>query len=558
MPGFFAFRVLRSFLSLSVSPNLAVFTAWIMSISLTQQPADVAFSRNPVVYQLQTNALYKQAGKAFKGKLFIDFYAPDFFTFSLAYAGKVLQFTISPNPDDSGYQLPARGGTPNAEAWMNQIADALNDNYTLNQDYLASVDGNGTDYWVVITARVPGALYTITGTGPTDGYFAFSTIEAAEERIPNPGFKIYYELWAWTPASPAPALQCEIYLEPDESGIVNIDLSDQLSDVLQADGYDQPVYGGAILNQKSICRYYLRYAEVYGSVQVIRQLRRTATRVALLGGFSKELQAGLSLPGAFQTGGLLKFFTAAPTYQSVTPEQATFLTLVLLNGSLSYIYLRFVIYFTDGSSQTVDRQALGGQGQYTKITFPAGMLQNNLHMVQPGKVIARYVVTACNDLGNDVSESRTYQVNYDYSPYLRQFVYLGSLGSYETLITYGKGSTQYELTQQSAERVSPAGFKLSAGEQVNYATSLTHSETVASGYQGKATIRQFRDLALSLDQLLWRKGRFYPVALSTKNIKEFKDGSGLQAISFEFGYRFSDQLYTVDDRDDQYQPFLIQ
>jgi hypothetical protein len=529
-----------------------------MSISLPQQPPDVAFSRNLVVYQFQTNALYKQAGKAFKGKLFIDFYAPDFFTFSIAYADKFLQFTVAPNPDDSGYQLPSRGGTPSAEAWMNQVADALNDNYTLNQDYLATVDGNGTDYWVVITARLPGALYTITGTGPTDGYFAFTILDAAEERIPNSNFKIYYELWAWTPASPTPARQCKIYLEPDDSGIVTIDLSDQLSDVLQADGYDQPVYDSAIINQKSVCRYYLRFAEVYGDVQVIRQMKRTATRVALLGGFSKELQSGLSLPGAFQTGGLLKFFTAGSAYQSVVPEQALFLTLVLLNGAAVNLYLRFVIYFTDGSSQTVDRQALGGMyGQYSKITFPAGMLQNNLHLVQPGKIISRYEAFVADQSGI-ISETHTYRVNYDYSPYLRQFVYLGSLGSYETLITYGKGSTQYELTQKSAERVSPGGFKLSAGEQVNYATSLTHSETVASGYQGKTTIRQFRDLALSLDQLLWRKGRFYAVALSTKSIKEFKDGAGLYAISFEFGYRFSDQLYTVDDRDDQYQPFLIQ
>ncbi|WP_342644994.1 hypothetical protein [Mucilaginibacter sp. CSA2-8R] len=528
-----------------------------MSISFLKQPADLSFSRNPVVYQLKSDALYKQAGKPFTGKLFIDFYAPDFFTFSLAYGDQKLQVTVAPNPDDSGYQLPARGNTPTAEAWMNQIADGLNGNFNLNRDFLATVDGNGTDYWVVITARRPGAVYTITATGPTDGYFAFNQLQAAEERIPNPNFRIYYELWTYTPESPVPAMQCGIYLDVDDNGVASIDLGDQLSGMLQAGGFDQPDYTNALVNQKSVCRYYLRYAEVYGSVQVIRQLKSTATRVALLGGFSKELQAGLSLPSAFQAGSLLKFFTAAPAYMSVVPEQAQYLTLVLLNSASYDLHLRFVIYFTDGSSQIVGRHEVGYQEKYNKITFPVGLMQNGLHTYQPDKIISRYEVLAADQSGV-ITETRNYQVNYDYLPYLRQFVYLGSLGAYETLTTYGKGSTQYELTMQSAERVSPAGFKLIAGEQVNYASSLVHSESVASGYQGKAVIRQFRDLALSLDQLLWRKGRIYPVALSTNSIKEFKDGAGLYAVSFEFGYRFSDELYTVDSQDDQYQPFLIQ
>lgn len=538
--------------------NLAVFTAWIMSITHPQQPADVAFSRNPVIYQLKTDALYKQLGKPFIGKLFIDFYAPDFFTFTLAYADQKLQFTIAPNPDDSGYQLPARGATPNAEAWMNQIATGINGCFTLNRDFIASVDGNGTDYWVVLTARKPGALYSITGTGPTDGYFGFTQLQAAEERLPNLNFKIYYELWAWTAEDNAPKKQCNIYLEPDDDGLVSIDLSDQLSDVLQARGYDQPNYNNALVNTKSVCRYYLRYAEVYGVKQVIRQLNQTGTRVALLGGFSKELQAGLSLPSAMQAGSIVKFFTAAPAYLTIAPEQAIFLTLVLLNGAVGGVFINFFITYTDGSTQNADRHGLGYQNQYTKITFPVGVLQNNLHQLQPSKTIAQYTVVAYNESAVRLSEIRTYRVNYDYSPYMRQFVYLGSLGSYETLTTYGKGSTQYELTQLSAEKVTPGGFILSAGEQVNYATSLIHSESVATGYQPKTIIRQFRDLALSIDQLLWRKGRFYAVAMATKSIKEFKDGAGLYALSFEFAYRFSDELYTVDAQDDQYQPFLIQ
>ena len=521
-----------------------------MSITLTQQPPLITFSRNPVVFQFKTDAQLQSEGTYFSGHIVSSAGINAEYDFVLNYAGIDLTFGVRVSPDDSGSQVRARWAGATDLQYAQSLAADLNENFYLNRDYVLT----GLMYYgapaVKVVARKKGGEYNATIAA--NNIISLTYNFGGTPDVVNPNFKIYYELWLQRGSQAPQKVSDGTYLEPNDAGVATVDISGQLTDAMLADGYDRPDFNNAIalVNNKSVIQYYIRYAEVYGVNQVIRKTKSTDVYYSMLGGISNEMLATFSFPGNLIAGGLLRFLKQEPAEKALLPEQPEYLTTVLFDAGLLGVQLKFTIYYDDDTTTTVFKHGVGDQPRFAKLTFPVGFVQNNLNLVSIEKAVVKYTVQMVWGDNNVISETKTYWINYAYQPYVRTFIYLSSWGTYDTLISYGKASMQYELTLNTAEIGSDKGFVLANGEQINYGTSLNNTESVTSGYLEKSEIRLFKDMALSLDLLLYRKKRIYAVGFSSKTVKEFKDGESLHAINFEIGFRYQEELFTVDEQDD--------
>lgn len=519
-----------------------------MSVAILQQPAPIAFSRNPMLFRFQSDALRAQAGARSICLLSpIAFTGP--FSFTLAYNGLSLAFSGMDDPDQSGYQLHAGVAGMAPADFVARFAAELAGNFYLARDFVIQA-ASAPFYAVQLTARSDGDSYDITM--PASENMSLSQQQQGVNEVFQPNFKLYTELWAENEDHSDFTKVSDAFLEVDQDGTCEIDLSDPLTNVLLADGFDRPNvrFAVATADERSCRKYYLAYAEAYGATQVIRGLVQTDHKTALLGGISKEKLEEFAFPGYFLSGGLLNFLKQDGQAVLVRPEQQEYVSLVTFNQGFGVLRLHFKITFTDGTSMTRDGDSFAAVQQYEKFSWPVGYEQNHFQLLDAARVVQKYEVSVLDEDAKPVTETRTYVLDYNYKPYTRYFLYLSSFGSYDTKLTYGKASNQYDVVTSSAARTLQGQFHLVDGEQVNYAIDLNNTETYTTGYRTMRVIRSFRDLFLSIDKLELRKGRAYPLEFASKTISEYKDGDNLHALSFEMGYRFRETLWTYDDQDD--------
>lgn len=520
-----------------------------MSVQILAQPDAIAFSRNPVLFSFQSDARVAQAGAKYTVIIsLIAFFGP--FNFTLKYNGLTLPFTAVDVPDNSGYQLTANPpGTPAIDV-ITRLGAELAGNYYLNRDFDIQVIP-APYYAVKLTAKKTGDAYNLSF--PEANNLSINKLQDGVTETYRSNFKLYVQVWAENADHSDFTKVSEAFLETTDDGRADMDLQDTLTNVLLADGYDRPNVRFPVATHDLLsCRqYYILYAEAYGDTQVIRKLEKTPVKTALLGGVSKEKLEEFAFPGYFISGNLLRFLKQDELQQQIRPEQQEYLTLVTFNKAFSRLQISFKIYFSDKTTVSRKGDLFSDCARYQKYTFPAGFEQNHFQLLHTdNKYVLKYEVTVVDETGAAVSETKTYVLDYNYEPYTRFFLYLSSFGTYDSKLTFGKNSNQYEVVSSSAARTLQGQFHLVDGEQVNYDVNANNTESYTTGRRSMRVIRSFRDLFLSVDKLEIRKGRAYPLEFTSKTINEHKDGENLHALTFEMGFRVREKLWTYDDKDD--------
>ncbi|MBE7179015.1 MAG: hypothetical protein INR69_21610, partial [Mucilaginibacter polytrichastri] len=319
-------------------------------------------------------------------------------------------------------------------------------------------------------------------------------------------------------------------------------------------GYDRPNLKLPVSQKDkfTVRKYYLTVAEVYGEKQTIRKQTVTTIKTALYGGISKEMLDEFIFPGFFMRSGKVLFLKQEPDEVKVYADQPEFLTWCAFEKDEASVTLHAKLYFGDNTTDTRTIATFPDVKQYDRFTFAVGILHNNWHLIKPDQPILKYELVMKNAAGTEISPVKTYYVDYDQNPYLRFFIFLSSWGTYDTLVSAGKGSYDYDLTSSAADITQVGKYQLADGDTIDFAASMAQTESVATGFrENRREIRRFRDLFLSTDRFLMRKGRIYPITINSKSIKEFQDGNQLPALSFEIGTRYKETVWTFDDKDDQ-------
>ncbi|MBE7177700.1 MAG: hypothetical protein INR69_14930 [Mucilaginibacter polytrichastri] len=518
-------------------------------IQILKQPGEVALARNPVVFGFKSDNLIVSGGAPFMGKLYFPQPAFVAFPFKLSWGGIDHTFLVLQTPSQNGYDIQnGQGKTP--AQFVQGVTDALKANYYVDRDFEVSYGSDGNGPYALFVSKKQEVAYNIAAEGGDKINFVVQQVAYEGKR--NKNFKILLRLMIELPDRSAFEQAFETYLETDDDGYAENDLSGALtSELLRS--FDRPniMLPVAMECRNSVRRYFLQVAEVYGDKQTVQKLIKTDVKTAVLGGFSKEKLEESLFPNDYLLGSQAKYLTHGGLSKVVRPEQPEFLTWMALAAGYAGIYLEVKLVWADGSTQTHNHYAFQNVPQYGKYCWPVGILQNNYHLIKEEIGILRYECTVKSSLGTVLSETRTYITDYQYRPYTRYFLFLSSMGTYNTLVTYGKGSSEYERTAESAEISQGGDYRMIDGDEIEFEATLQFTESVTSGYvETRQEIREFRDLFLSSDRFVVKKGRSYPVSLASKNIKEFADGENLYAISFEIGTRLKDKLWTYDEKED--------
>lgn len=523
-----------------------------MAVTIIQSPAEISFSRNRNIWGFKTDNLYSNTGTAsavvfsFPGGPLLDGNA-----FDVTYNGITQTFTAKDAPDNSGLQVRSGAGLSLLD-WCTQLAEDLEGNFKLSRDFDISVELTGVNERVMLVAKVADPIYDISINVQA---FVSSTILAnGQKKARHASFGIWYQvIVANADGTGFDVVQTDSYLDVNDEGECFPDLRQTLTQSLIGKNRDfeqpDPAMPAVQRNTKSCRKYYIRYAEAYGSTQVIKKVKSTPVKWVMLGGTGKAAEDGFSIPDTFLNGGYHLFLKQEPASKNLALTQCEWLSMVWLTGPIASIKLKVKTYFTVGDPVTHDAFTITDLAKYDKVSFPSGPTQLNLPGLYVDQIITYYEVWLTDGADAPVSEIKTYRLNYEYQAAPRWFSYLSSFGCYDTIYTIGKGSVEYDLISQKATLTKTNTFQFSSGEVIEFDTQLEHKETVLSGYVSKRELKRYRDFFLSPNKFQVRSSRAYPVMLNSKSIKELRDNDYLFYVEFETGYRFTDELWTEDGED---------
>jgi hypothetical protein len=477
--------------------------------------------------------------------------------FDLSYNGITQTFTVKNYPDDSGLQILAGQGHPLVAdltllAWCNLFISGLQGNYLLSRDFIFELDLTGVDPRVKVTAKAADPKFNLTLS--VQAFVSLAVLENGVAKSRHPNFKIWYELWVENASHTGfNQVLTDQFMDVDDAGEAYPNLSKTLTESLIGTDKDferpDPALPMVQQNFKTCRRYYIRYGEVYGSVQRVKRVAKTADKWVMLGGTGKANELNYSIAANFLVAGEHKFLKQEDLQKRVSIKQSEWLSMVWLAVPAALVKMHVKTFFSVGLPVEHEVYALAGLLKYDKITYPAGATQLNLTGLYPDKIITKYEVWLVDGAAVRISEIRTYVLNYEYKEYARWFSSLSSLGCYDTFFTSGKGSSEYEISTQKAIFSRTADFKFENGETIEFDSSMELKETILTGWLSRRELKRYRDFFLSWDKFQVRNDRIYPVMLNSKTIKELKDGEHLYALEFETGYRNNEELWNEDETD---------
>lgn len=435
-------------------------------------------------------------------------------------------------------------------AWVDSILPFFEEYFPFREDFYASRLDFLTQHKIVLSAKKPGTLYNISSPA------SISTIEVVigtqgASPLVRDQYSVYAELWVARPDETEFRRVFTPTIATDAQGIARFDVGKLLLSQMLPDwpswSFLQPT-GGTY----SHLRYYVCYGESYGTPQQIGRIQQDTIRHAYLGGASYLARGG----SGFLLTGFVKPSVATgddkalrwgSTTRYVRHDEPQFLTFLNTRADASDIVLEVTLMLSNQSTVIfTDRYAAQDWPLGAKLTYGIGIAQLQLAgKIPDGKSLIEYSVRLRNTAGT-LYYSTSYRFIYqdNYQPYVRYFAYLNSLGAVDTLTTFGKGSYELQRTYEMAERYLPANYDVQLGQSVPYDLTTQQQIEVATGWKSKAELRLLDDVYRSPYLFLMKTTQALPIGITSKSIKQFKDGDTLLAHTFQFQFLYKEDFYT--------------
>lgn len=519
-----------------------------MAIVVNQAPPAIAFSLNPIIYELQANDIVQVTGVAAVNTVTFTAAITAGIYISLQYNGSEVRFLAAAVPNNAGNEFPL-SATPDA-SYVASLIPFFQNNYYIEQDYV--VTSSGTT--LIFTAKKTGTAFNFRPVTYQSGAVAQSTPAVDEVRKPN--FAIYVEVNLMADDNSLTKIYGQPY-EVDTVGIAKIDISKILNAHLEA---DLPPLNGDKSQRcvKSNQKYVLRVAEASGVPFNIGILAQLEPRRVMLGGVPYESGPGQT-PITVTQGSVVTDDTAlrvGSTTRTTRTDEPQYLSFLLSRAvSTETIRLVCILNFSDNTTQTVTGiLSFAGALVNNSYQFAVGFTDLNLSSYEsPTKFVTRYTLQLTNSVGGVRSGIYTYNVDREWKPYSRYFLYVNSLGALDTAITYGKGSETWAFSKQTAERYRGQNYEFTDGEATDFDITGNVKFEVASGFlRSKAEVRHFAEMFLSRWKYRRHNGHDLPITVNTKEMKLAQDGDGRHVVSFEYQYQFDHNLFSSETLDGEW------
>ena len=525
-----------------------------MAVALVSTPDPFALTKGGrMLYQFSGTGRYQTQGVKASAFLFVSIAIPNNTPLTLRWNGAdhTLHFVNAPSAPN---EFSAGSGDA---AHLAILLDELTGYFPLREDFVLTSGSVSGQAGIVLTARKPGPAYDISVNLPVSTPFGFGNSTFGAAPLLRTQYSVYGEVWLQKVGTSGNDLTADFErvfvptIETDSEGNAQFDVGSVLHSHLVAD-WPSWTLNAPTLSQTSARKYFLCYGEAYGSPLQVGRVYQDEVRHALLGGVDYQHRAGGGLNLLFsQTSDPAddKALRFGSDTRFVRPDEPQFLTFLNSRDDQMGCLLRITRTF-DNDETDVRMSLLAAQDVLTgqKITYCVGVTQQDLLSGLPnGRTLKEYTVQRIDaDQNTPLSIAYRYIVNYDYQLYTRYFGYLNSLGAVETLATFGKGSNELNRFYEQAERYLPALYELADGQFVDYNVSLQQSVEVVTGFRAEAELRSWNDFYRSPNRFRLIEGKALPVSITSKSIKQAKDGDTLLAHKFEYVYGYKDDFYSED------------
>ena len=376
--------------------------------------------------------------------------------------------------------------------------------------------------------------------------------------VEKENYRVYVELWVENAANTSFELinTQNLPLVFASAGQAQTDLKDTLHAILEAAGPDYMAFAQtSVLSCKnSVRKFYLKYAESVDGV--VSALTQTADFVVIYGGFSYTGSTSKTLLGVIRPDvadktkdKFLRQYGLAEYTRTNQPQ-----SLYFFNTRATTNYnLRAKFYFSNAETflKTINT---GELTTLKKFAFNIRFDQIITDVEINGRTCTHYEfylenIPVATASPVKISETRTFYLNYLLQEYVRYFIYWSSWGAINTLITFGKASSEIELKQSEANRIRKSGYDIKQGDGFSFDLSINNSFKCATGFLSQAELFLNRDFYLSPFKFRFNAGVSLPISITSKTIPETTDGNGLYAQNFDYKYLFDDDAYTENDAD---------
>lgn len=514
-----------------------------MAITNTLTPTPFTFSGNFIPLEFSSDNIIATAGVKSVNRLTITGTAGTG-TLTIKYGARSLVFTFTATPDDSGLQLPTGD--------IATVYNAIKSNYYLSLDY----DITQTTSDIVFTAREAAYGLDWSATSTASGV-SFTQVTPGKSQVKRDNFAVFFELWCETDnhSTFEKIYTASLPITTSRVNVAEVDIADKLNDYMLLSIDSAPEIpdqtGVSVLSCKKTCRkYFYRYAESFGNPVTVTSVKQSQTYTALAGGLSYVASNEKTIAGILQPDAadptqdrFLKQSQGTAIAVKTRPSAPQFLYFFNTRNAVTGAKLKVKWYYREGGSLVEDLAALN-LGQFEKVAFNLRYDKIFSGSTHGGKSAEKYEVWLENSTAVRISEIQTYLVAIDFKKFVRYFLFLSSWGAVDTKIITGRGSSEYKIEKQEAQRFRTSGSKITAGDSVYFDVKATDQFKVNSGWLSNDELILFRDFVISGYKYRFYKGRLLPIGLTSDSIAEKTDADTLFKMTFDYKYLYADDAMT--------------
>jgi|SRR5690606_4362665 len=510
-------------------------------ITLLQQPNSVSFSRNPVIFEFETDSLYASMGQPYRAHMQFNQGKGSPSAFNISWKGVTISFAfVNEIIANDGRELPAYISGSISD-WLDDVVAALKLNYYLDTNFIIEKHNNGST--LIFTSKENNAdlNMTYTGTLLMTGV-SWSVVQYAQDKVLRKNFALYLELWAEREDGNGFERYSQSTVEVANDGKAIWDVQRYLTAIILKDGPILPDLENhdLVIDYRSVRRYYIRYAEMYGDPQRITRMNQTDTFTAVLGGFAVN-PFNRTLPQFFLDSFDQLQWMHGNAIQNLHVAQPAYGAIVNFKDTVDNVAIKCRLFFDDRLEEEYTLFELPEWQHNSKLVVPIGFA-NKLSSFTDRRNITGAMIWV-ESFGERISGNLEIAFSNEIRPALMPLLYLNSYGCFQTIYTYGKRTFDYNIDKTSEAfvatvRDSPIlhslrelGIKSRDGVKVN------------SGFLPLFVIKRFRDFILSTYKYVYLEDRWRPVVLDSNSVNESEDFENLKSIAFTVLFANEDYLW---------------
>lgn len=500
----------------------------------------VAFSKNRIMATFQTDSVYASLGVAAVNEFSLTGTIFAGRTIQIRYGNITVSFFTVVGLSPNGTNLKTGSGN---QTHAEQLVAYFQANPYLDRDFTITAPNDPTRPRVVFTAKAIGSEYNFVPIIYTNIILLNVTAGGGQIRKKNLAIGLECQLQRI-----GSELYDTVYSEriPYRSQQLTVNISKLLHAELAPDfppAWDSIV---AWRHTRSRRKYRLRVAEGYGDPFVLQASETFPEKYVHFGGTG--FRQGLTkTPAQWVQGAtaaedkFLRYGIAIRYLQTDEPQWLTFLN---TRSAITLLYIQVRIEYADSSIITVLKPIVGGLAAHECISIPVWATALNLQSYTPTKAIRSYY---CRMMSGEspvaVSEELRFVMDYANREHKQYFVFLNSVGGWDSFLAYGKSSYGVAWTNQQNARPIPADYTPNDGDVSDVGSTMRDTFVVATSFYTAEQLRYFRDFFNSPYKFRFMNGTCYPITIKGQDIPEGSDGQNQYAHQFEYQYAYQNQSY---------------